>query len=349
MKSLPAIITILLFVNYSTAQNRVPSSEWVLEMSPGTAQLFAAREQGIWYVRNAIDSVPIVASQFLLSDDDDLKNLGYRFQASFELRTGKITAAEKHLNLAIGGFSKSNRLTFLSECHNEKGNLLYTQGDFNRAVLSYLNSLKTGDNALDKTASFNGFLGLGKSLCALGDTSYGEYCVNQYLERSIVSNAWESASSASSYLSDLYSSLGDKELSEAYLIRSLSYAQKSGSKIHKSNMMNNRAMQYFFEGKLDSAEIFFKSSLKVRGEVGHAKEISESHFNLSVFYLEKGEWIQSIEWAEKGEHFAEINGLYQERKDLLELLMEAYMKLRENEKIKLLQIEFCLSFIKHGS
>ena len=163
--------------------------------------------------------------------------------------------------------------------------------------------------------------------------------MNQYLERSIVSNAWESASSASSYLSDLYSSLGDKELSEAYLIRSLSYAQKSGSKIHKSNMMNNRAMQYFFEGKLDSAEIFFKSSLKVRGEVGHAKEISESHFNLSVFYLEKGEWIQSIEWAEKGEHFAEINGLYQERKDLLELLMEAYMKLRENEKIKLLQIE----------
>ncbi len=342
MKNYLSLI-LLMLGGHLWAQRPPFTLDEVLSMSHGTSQLMDARDLGVYYLRNDMDSLKVVIAQYLLSEHEDMKALGYRFQGGYAYRSGDVSGGVYFLNKSAAQFAQVERWTFLSEVYNELGNAHWVSGDYLSAGKNYRKSLDAGKNALDNTARFNAYLGLGKTKCVLGDSAMGIFYVGKYLEEAILHEAWESASSASGFLSDLYTAKNDEKLADAYLKRSIGYAQRSGSLIHLSNVKNNAAMYHFRKGELDSSELLFRESFDMRKEVGQSKEICESYYNLGVFYLETGDTLTAVKWWIEGEKFADEMNMPSERLDLLNELQIVYSKQRDSDQLRDVQREISVT------
>lgn len=320
---------------------KVGMAQYSFEEYLEEASLEELEDLAIRYLRSSLDSLERLCSLLIekrtSEEEKSIQFLSKRYLGSCQLRRGHLKKSVKNFEECITYFEHRRLLKWSSEVRNELGNAFFLSGNLNSAAKSYLLSLKYGADSDDPTAAYNGMIGLGKVLCAQGDTSYGIQLISTFLENALVDHKYESAADACGFLAMIYGP-ADKELSGAYFKRSIDYASRSNSLTHKANLFANKAILEFSEGRLDNSLVHFHLSLKLRTEVGHKKAIAEGFFNLGIFHLDTGSPDSAQFYAEKSEELAERNGLLLDQIDALELLLEIHMKLG-HENTRLLEHE----------
>lgn len=275
-----------------------------------------------YYLRNNLDSLKITGQQMIDNSSSSLYPIGIRNLGSYFIRTDDLNKGIELLKKAKDQFAKLEMTILLSETENELGNAYYLQGNYNQASRCYLSSISTGTKTSDATAAYNGMLGFGKTLCAAGDTLTGLLFIKRYLEKCLRDEKYEAASDACGYLGMIAGAQEKIELMSAYYKRSINYARRSNSKSHKAIAYTNKAIDYFYLDKVDSANYFFEQSLLIRQEVGETSPIVESLYNLGLINIEINKLDEAKIYLEKGEFLADQGEIRSWQLDCLELLLE---------------------------
>jgi len=245
------------------------------------------------YLRNDLDSLKIMAVELILSAAEEkstfARAVGNNSLGSYLIRSGDVEGGIKHLEEAEKYFEHKEDYTLLSETYNELGNGHYLAGEYSEAIKSYLASLRYGSLSPDPTAAFNGKLGLGRSYCAIGDTSVGIFTVEKYKDQAVKHMKFESAADAYAYLGMIEMDRQNMELSREYYKKSTVFSGKSNSKAHLSHSYNNKAILHFNLGETDSSLMYFEKSLRLRERINHKKGIVESYYNIGFYYNETGD------------------------------------------------------------
>lgn len=300
-------------------------------------------EGASFYRKNNLDSLKVLSVELSSkSDENEVTSenaLSNRYLGTYTIRTNDITKGISLLKKARDMFTSLKMNVLLSETENELGNAYFLQGNYNQASRHYLASIVQGTNTADVTARYNGMIGFGKTVCAVGDTATGLLFVQEYLERCLRDEKFEAASDACGFLGMIAGLNGRIELMSAYYSRSVRYASRSDSKTHKANAYTNRAIDYFYHDKVDSAIYYFEQSLVIRQEVGATRPIVESLYNLGLLNIEMKNLDQAKIQLQKAELLADNGGIRSWQLDCLVLLMEIAEERKDKEEIRKIQLD----------
>ncbi len=297
-----------------------------------------------YYIKNNIDSLKIVGLELLPTKkqskrDRQLYAVGTRNLGSYFIRSNDIPKGIGLLNAAKNEFAKQELNVLLSETENDLGNAYFLQGNFQLAAQHFLASMKIGQETSDETAGFNGMIGLGKAICASGDTVKGIHYVEQFLSQCLVLQKFESASDACGFLGMIAGEQNKLALMSAYYNRGINYAKRSGSITHQANALNNKAIDFYYHDQLDSTMVYFKRALELRLKVGTINPIVESHYNIAVLHLENGDFDLAKRVAEAGEEIARLGVIRSWQLDCLRLLEEIAIAMNNPDESAKLAIE----------
>ncbi len=327
---------------YTSAQD-FSYTQFAQETSP-QKRLRAGIDAWRYYNKNNIDSLKIVGLELLPVKKDTKLNrqlyaVGTRNLGSYFVRTNDIKKGIGLLNEAKKEFAKQELFVMLSETENELGNAYFLLGNYHLAAEHFIVSMKIGQETADETAGFNGMIGLGKAWCASGDTLKGIRLVEQFLAKCLALKKFESASDACAFLGMIAGEQNQLELMSAYYNRGVNYANRSALLAYKANALNNKAIDFYYHKQLDSTLAYFKRALNIRLRVGTVNPIVESHYNIAVFHLEKGDFVLAKEAAGKGEEIAREAVIRSLQLDCLRLLQEIAITMNNPEESDKLAIE----------
>lgn len=277
-----------------------------------------------YYLSNNIDSLKVIGAE-LLHDANEAQNeyaiaVAYRILGEHEIWNGRHELGKSYVQRAANNFLSDGNFLLYSECLVTIGNSFFLQGDLGDAERSYKYALDAGRESGDQTAWFAAELNLGKVYVAKGDTSKALEVVTHFKNEALRINKFEAVSNAYGFLSDLMTSPDKLALKDEYLRKSILYAKKNGGVNQLSHAMNNLAIQYYYKGEMDSAEVYFKESLKIRLSSLNQRLISESYFNLANFYHDISVKDSAYSYAIRSMITAEEYGLNTDLLDALEFL-----------------------------
>lgn len=296
------------------------------------------------YRRDNLDSLLPLALAFADSEiggNENLQNraFSWRYLGSYFIRTTEIDKGIEYLYKARDEFSKLELRVLESETENELGNAFFQLGNYNKATVHYLASIEKGAETIDRTAAYNGMIGFGKVLCAAGDTAKGVLFVQKYLQNALRDKKFEAASDACGFLGMIAGARGNVDLMSAYYNRAIRYANQSNSKTHKANSINNRAIDFFYQNKGDSAIAYFKRALELREAIGNTRSIIESYYNLAIVYIELEDFDMAMTFASKGEALSGTAKMRTLQIDCIELMIEIAETTGQSEIVSKLNIE----------
>ena len=277
------------------------------------------------YLRNDLDSLKVMSVELLLSAAEEkstfARAIGNSGLGSYLIRNGEIEVGIRHIEESKKYFEQKEDYTILSENYNELGNAHYLAGEYEKAIKSYLASLRYGGLSPDLTAAFSGKLGLGRSYCAIGDTAVGLFTVEKYKDESIKHMKFESAADAYAFMGMIEMDRGNMDLSREYYEKSIVFSGKSKSKSHLSHAYNNKAILHFNLGEADSSLMYFEKSLRLRERIGHHKGIIESNYNVGFFHLEMGDFHNAYIHFNKSAKLARERNFRGDESDALQELL----------------------------
>ncbi len=341
---------ILLFLQFvlvsSLGRTQVFSYQDFQNEKDSTIRIKMIIEGANYYRRNNLDSLRIFASELLsfgkMRNSELEMSLAKRYLGSYRIRTNDIPKGIELLEEARELFAKERSAALLSETENEIGNAYFLKGNYNLSSRYYFSSMVHGANIADVTASYNGMIGFGKTICATGDTIRGVRFVREYLERCLKNDKFESASDACGFLGMIEGLKGKVELMSAYYRRGNVYAWRSNSKTHWANAHTNKAIDFFTKQKVDSAEVLFQKALSIRKEVGATRPIVEGYYNLAILNIETGKFDEAHKYALLGEELSKDAGIISWQLDCLLLLKEIAENQRRFDDIEPIQVEIDL-------
>lgn len=292
------------------------------------------------YIKNRLDSLLILGYDLINDNVEDtlsFEALGRRYLGSAWLRKGDFQKSIRLLEQAASLFDMDGRVIELSETYNELGNAYFSMGNYSSASKAYWKSVEYGEGSTDETAAYNGLIGLGKTYCSAGDTVLGVKLIRSFLDKVIKVNKYESAADACAYLGMVFGMKGQDGLSQAYYSISIDYAKMSSSKTHLANAYTNMAILNFDNKDFDSARYLFKKALDLRKDLGNARTIVESYFNLGIFELSVGDLSDAVRHFEQGLRRSSEAGLLADERDLLNELEVIYTQVDNHTELKEIQ------------
>lgn len=289
------------------------------------------------YVRSDIDSIRILA--FGIESINEQNNrfarvVSRRLIGSYLWRKGNCNDALGHLKHAANYFESIEDFVQASEIYNEIGHSLQLCNELDESVIAYKKSIALGENSMDVTAAFNGFLGLGRSYVMLGDTIQGLSQVRQYEKKSIALNKLEAVADANAYLGMIAEKQRDSLAANRFFDMAFNYGFQTKSQIHKSHALTNRAIRSFNSGNFSSARSDFYEALALREELHNPKTIIEAYYNLGEFYLEVDSIQQSKHYYLLAMDFSAINGYLSEELDAVKSLLNPIFDLDEKFQLE---------------
>jgi len=295
------------------------------------------------YMRGDMDSLKVTAVELLLFSIEKKSDfgtaVGRRILGSYLIRSGQIDHGLECLIQGKNYFEKKEDATITSEIYNEMGHALLLKGEFKEAIKAYQTSVKFGKQSTDKTAVYNGKLGMGKAYVAIGDTNVGITLIQHYKDRAIQDSKYEAASDAFAYLGMVEHDRGNLELGNEYYLKSQGYSKKSSSAIHLSHSYTNLAIVKFNQDDQDSALIYFNKSLELRVLLNNKKAIVEGLYNLGSFYDGIADSTLAILHFEKSRAFSAKNGMIVDQVDALIELIRLSEKTASLQRLNKLQKE----------
>lgn len=277
------------------------------------------------YLNTDLDSLKLL-SVFLMDEKSELFFLGVRYHGSYLSRKGEFSEAIRLLDLSYGHFEAAGNFRNVSEILNEIGNVHLQLSNTAEASNNYLESLKFGAMSGDRTAEFNGILGLGKVLCVDGDTLLGIRLSSYFLKACLEERKYQSAADACAFLGMIFSELGDKQVAKMYYKQSIEYAKKSKSRTHLANALTNQAIVDVGNSDMKMAEKNFVLAAKHREELGVKKTIIDAYFNLGSFYIMTERFDEARDYLLRASKLAEESGMIRDEYDAIEVVLLALPK-----------------------
>lgn len=340
-----SICAILIVITNSFCFSQVNFQSFI-EETDSQVKAEIAIELWDYYTRNNVDTLRLIGNE-LLTNTDELgvlgRAVGNRVLGAYYTTIGDFNLGFDELRKSEKKFLDIGAARYLSETYNLLGNSCLATGYYKSGLIFFYRSIYYGLESIDKTDSYNGLLGLGKSYCVIGDTLLGVSLVSEYLKKSVSDSKNEASADAFAYLAQICKEQGEQELSQSLYQMSIKSAKKSLSRTHIANGLNNQAIVHFERGQYDSSLFCFHESLNARIEVGKVKAISESYFNLGSFF-----WgINTLDSAEyyfrTTYKYASKNELQGDVVDALEDLLGLYTQLNYEEKMNRTEKELKLA------
>lgn len=317
-------LTTILIIRVSTIFSQYNYSLY-LEESDLKRKSYQAYELYHYYVRHDLDSAKVTGLELLLTDgiekDEYARSMGSRIMGAYLIRSGELREGLKLLKRAADYFLKAGDNTLSSETYNDIGHGYFLWGEFDEAMKAYSLSLELGDNAFDRTATFNAKLGMAKTCLQTGDTIAAEKLLKDYRDRSLMMFKYEAAADATTLLADIKLFRGEREAGVEQMLQSIRLSKQSGSEIHESHAYTNLGIIYFEMGEQDSAFICFNKALGIREDLNNQKAICEANFNMGDFFRMTGNSEKASEYYLRSEAIADSNSLLQDQIDALSGLL----------------------------
>lgn len=299
-----------------------PSYNSFLEEKDLNRKANKAYELFHYYIRHDLDSAKITGVELILSDKVDkneaARSMGARILGAYLIRSGELRIGLKMLKMSADHYIKCGNYTLASETYNDIGHGYFLWGEFDEAMRAYSISLDLGKDATDRTASFNGKLGMAKTCLQLGDTIAAEHLLKSYRERSIQLSKYEAAADATTLLADIKLFRGDSEEGIRMMWEGIDLSRNSGSQVHESHALTNLGILYFELGRRDSSLICFEEALSIRKKLNNSKTVCEAYFNLGDYYRMSGMPNMALDYYLLADSLAEMKGLLQDQIDALE-------------------------------
>ncbi|MES2800098.1 MAG: tetratricopeptide repeat protein [Bacteroidota bacterium] len=259
--------------------------------------------------------------------------IGKRALGSSLIRSGEPEKGLTYLKDALSFFRKTGDKTIETEILSEIGNGYLNSGQPIKAENFYLQSLKAGQESDDKTAKFMAEINLAQAYIQMKSFKKASAYLLHYKGECLKLGRLESVGSAYSLLGRIAEEEGKIPLATEYYQKSVDFGKRSKSKNQMAHALNNLAIVYFRENKSDSSLILFQQALKLRQEVGNARFIAESFFNIGGLYHELKEYSKALEYYQISLDFAKQKNLKREEMDAMMAMIEVHKATGDNNKV----------------
>jgi tetratricopeptide (TPR) repeat protein len=238
--------------------------------------------------------------------------VGKRSLGTYLSRVGHTEKSFRYLEDAATWFSKEGDKQLEAETLNELGNAYQLSGRLLQAKKAYLYSIKAGKGSSDPTAAFLAEINLAQAYLEMKDTNAASALVHHYKRRSAFFQKWEAVANAYAVLASIAQGQGNNDLSVEFFEKSAYFGLRSNAPLIRGQALNNLAIVRFADGDNGNAERLFLEAWRLRMKSGLATSISESMFNLALFYEEIGANQNAIKWYKKQLDFTQEKQLIDE-------------------------------------
>lgn len=332
MKSLNRTSIVLLFLfialqywNKGMAQDKYTVKSFYEEKNLDKKAAIANRLWDQMHQSN-IDTLRQIAVEMIILGNEERNtlaiNIGKRALGSSLIRSGEGEKGIAYLRAALIYFRKQGNRLMEVELLSEIGNGYLNLGEASKAENYYLQSLKAGKYCDDPTAKFMAEINLAQAYIQLKDYPKAISYLMHYKGESLKLGKLESVGSAYALLGNIEEIRENFPLATEYYQKSADFGKRSKSKNQVAHALNNLAIVYFRKGMPDSSLILFERALELRQEVGNARFIAESYFNIGGLYFELGKYDKAEEFYDKSLVFAQSKNLRREEMDAIMSLIE---------------------------
>lgn len=250
--------------------------------------------------------------------------VGKRSLGTYLSRTGKPERSLIYLEDATTCFLKEGDQTLAAETLNELGNAYVLLKQPSQAKKAYYSSIKSGLKSTDLTAGFLAEINLAQAFLELKDTSKAVALIHDYKRKSGFYKKWEAVANSYAILGKIAQSQGKNDLSVEFFEKSAYFGLRSKAFAIRAQALNNLAIVKFANGDNEHAERLFLNAFRLRQSNGEVRSVSESIFNLAVFYEEIGKQEEAARWYRSAIEFAIGKNLSSELKDAALSLSDLY-------------------------
>jgi tetratricopeptide (TPR) repeat protein len=227
------------------------------------------------------ESVLLLKQYLELAKDYTYKGSGYFLLADIQMKNGEDHLAMTNLLNALNAYSLDDNQLKVAEVSKSIGSLFYYVGSYEKSIEYFRHSLKL--NATDANQILNWY-NLAITYRRLANTDSAIYYLKESTLAAQAAKDWDRVSIN-------YNELGLMSLDVDYTSRALSYFREALLMIDEDRqsalyswVLHNIGDIMLNEGKLDSAQVFFESSLEIMlaNEDGNTSELFNSLAKLST-------------------------------------------------------------------
>jgi tetratricopeptide (TPR) repeat protein len=182
---------------------------------------------------------------------------------------------------------------------NSLGNLLYSIGEYQKALEYYKEALSIAQAIKDKAGEGATLNNISSIYYARGDLDRALKYLEQSLEiqRAVGDKAGEGVTLNN--ISQIYTARGDLDRALEYLEQSLKIERAIGEKAREGATLNNISQIYKARGDLDRALEYLEQSLEIRRAVGEKAGEGATLNNISQRYDARGDLNRALEYLEQ--------------------------------------------------
>lgn len=222
-------------------------------------------------------------------NNDFAKAVGCRNLGTYYSRTGDVSKGILFLKKAASFFELKGDALLTSETFNELGNAYFILGDNERAIASFLKSIRIGRDSPDETSVFLSEPNLAQVYIRLGELDRAKALLEHYLDECAKLKKYEALSNAYSLLGSIFQQTGDLSRALLFFQKSAFFGYKSSSTAQLGHAYTNRAIVLYELGKQKESYVLFNKALVYRKKHGDKRQIAEGYFNLGEYYFYQGD------------------------------------------------------------
>lgn len=246
----------------------------------------------------------------------------HRILGTYQMKAEKPEGAIANYKEALRFFIQNQDFSLSSQIACDAGNACQLMGAFDSAKKYYHLSLDLGKESHDENDSYNAYYGLARLNLLEGDTTYAQALLNSYIHRAKTNKKHEAVSDAYSTLFTISDARQEFDLAKEQLQRATIYADRSQSKLHRSNVNVNQGIIAFTEGRTEEAMLFFHSALILRKELNTNRLVCDAFYNLGAGHLFMSNMDSALFYFEASRNLAVTYDLFPDARDALNALIQ---------------------------
>lgn len=239
-------------------------------------------------VLSDVSQIKFLIEQFV--QHEELQNNAFirgvidRLAGTYYEKSSKLkTALDYHIKalkyfLSVEDFSLSSRIA------NDAGNVCQLLGFLERADHYYLMSKMLAERSKNDEDRYISLYNRGRLKLLEGDTSLALSLFEDYELKADELGKYVSLSDVNSMYYMIAANRSQKESALNYLNKAIEYADRSDSRLAKSNAAINKAIYAVEIGQMDSALILFHTGLDYRKSMHNQHLICEAYYNIGYYY-----------------------------------------------------------------
>ncbi|MFH1321062.1 MAG: tetratricopeptide repeat protein [Bacteroidota bacterium] len=278
----------------------------------------------------------------------DIYNDQFNYDKAIDCYIRYKTICEELQNQSESPVESDRYKSLIASTLNSIGSKYYYQGDYQKSIYYYLQSIKIYEklaDSPDEALAQSGKKGIAMNMNNLGEIhrNQGNYdkAIDYYRKSlSLIENLADISNDNSvkqniavtlSNIGVVYMNQGNYEKTLDYFMQSLKIDKELGNKKGIAETLSNVGIVYYYQGNYDVTLNYFMRSLEITEEMGDKRLLASSLNNIGELYSELGKYAEAIEYIKRSIDIAKDIGIKDDIKIFYQSLAEAYAKYAESK------------------